>query len=102
MFADTHLIDVTRLSTLGYPLPYLFLVLPFLYLFTLTPTACIFRPLADPSTSNKPLTLATPRFDQQFLLGMLAGTFVLLQSNVAGMACASIGLFYSVLSHRPL
>jgi hypothetical protein len=104
MFADMHLLDATRLTSPGHPFPYyLFLTIPFLYLFALAPTACVFRPLNDPLTPNKTLaTTGNPRRDPKFLLGTLAGAFVLLQSNVAGMIYVSLGLLYSALAHRPL
>ena len=103
MFADTHLMDVTRLTTLGHPLPYIFLAVPFLYFLTLTPSACVFGPLDDLLTSNKSLTTSNnPRFDRRLLLGILAGTFVLLQSNTANMVYISIGLFHSAFARRPL
>jgi len=103
MFADTHLMDVTRLTTLGYQLSYIYLFIPFLYLFMLSPTACLFGPADDRLTSSKPLAPAgNSRPDTNLLLGILAGTFVLLQSTVPGMIYLSAHLLYSAFAHRPL
>jgi hypothetical protein len=103
MFSYTHLADTTRLMGIGYPLPYIFLAIPFLYLFTSTPTACLFRPFSDLLISNKSLTAAgNPSLDPRFLLGFLAGSFALLQSNLPDMMYRSAALFYSAFAHRPL
>ena len=61
MFAYTHLADTARLMPLGYPLPYIFLAVPLLYLFTLAPAACYFGPSADSLTSNKQIGRASCR-----------------------------------------
>jgi hypothetical protein len=103
MFADTHLMDVTRLTALAHPLSNIFLSIPFLYLLTLTPapTACLFRALRNRWKPNKILTPAgNPRLDGHLLLGILAGVLVLLQSNLAYMIF--VGLFCSAFAHRPL
>jgi len=103
MFADNHLMDVTRLTTLAHPLSNLFLSIPFLYLLTLTrgPIACLFRALRNRWRRNKTLTpTGNPRLDGHLLLGILAGTLVLLQSNMAYMIF--VGLFCSAFAHRPL
>jgi len=103
MFTDIHLLDATRLMTLGQPLPYIFLAIPLLYLFTLAPATCPFGPPGDLLTSNKLLPPASnPRLDPRMLLGILAGTFVLAQSTLADMLYLTAGLFYSALSHHPL
>ena len=104
MFTDMHLLDATRLTTLAPPFPYyLFLTIPFLYLFTQSPAAYRFRPLPDRLASNKrPSPTRNSPVDQPFLLGILAGTFVLLQSNLANMVYLSAGLLYSALAHHPL
>ena len=103
MFTDTHLMDVTRLTTLAHPLSNLFLSIPFLYLLTLAPapTVCLFRSLRDRWRPNRTLPPArSPRLDGHLLLGILAGTLVLLQSNMAYMIF--VGLFCSAFAHRPL
>jgi len=88
---------------LGYPLLYIFLAVPLLYLFTLAPTTCPFGPANYLLTSNKSLTPASNRrFDTNLLLGILAGTFVLLQSTVPSMIYQSAHLLYSAFTHRPL
>ena len=103
MFTDIHLLDATRLMTLGQPLPSIFLAIPLLYLFTLAPATCPFGPPGDLLTSNKLLTPANnPFLDPRMLLGILAGTFVLAQSTVADMLYHTVGLIYSALSHHPL
>jgi hypothetical protein len=104
MFTDMHLLDATRLTTLDHPLAYIFLVIPFLYALTVAPAPCSFRPLNGPSASKQgPAPSTNPGFDQRLLLGILTGTFVLLQSNVANMvAYLSAGLFYSAVFHRAL
>ena len=103
MFADTHLMDVTRLTTLARPLSSIFLSIPFLYLLTLAPapTACLTRALRNRWRPNKTLTPAgNPPLDGHLLLGILVGTFVLLQSNTVNMIF--VGLFCSAFAHRPL
>jgi len=103
MFADLHLLEVTRLTTLGYPPSYLYLAISLLYLFTLSPTACLFGPADDRLISSKSLAPAgNPRPDTNLLLGILAGTFVLLQSTVPGMIYLSAHVLYSAFAHRPL
>ena len=101
MFADTHLMDVTRLNTLGQPLPHIFFAVPFLYLLTLASAACL--PFTDLLTSNKPSTTPTnPRPDRNLLLGIVAGTYVLWQSTLPDAVWLSLRLFYSAFAHRPL
>ncbi len=100
MFSSLHLADTTRLMGLGHPLPYIFLALPFLYLFTLAPATCLFRSSGDLLTSNK--LLSDPRLDPRFPLGVLAGAFVLLQSNTASVVYLCFGLLFSAFAHRPL
>ena len=105
MFAHTHLMDVTRLTALARPLSSMFLSIPFLYLLTLTPalTRCLLRSRSGRWKPNKTLTPAgNPRLDGNLLLGILAGAFVLLQSNMAYMIYLFIGLFSSASAHRPL
>lgn len=108
MFTDIHYLDATRLTAFAHPFPYyLFLTIPFLYAITRTTTVCLFRPLTDPPfndslTSNKPLATAGNPRDPKFLLGLFAGAFILMQSNVAAMIYVSAGPLYSVLTHRPL
>ena len=101
MFADIHYLDATRLTTLGNPLDWIYFVVPLIYILASTPPACLFR--HNPLTSNKVDTPSTnPSFDQNLLFGIMAGTFVLLQSNAANMVYLSIGLFCSAFAHRPL
>jgi hypothetical protein len=103
MFADTHLMDVTRLTALAHPLSNIFLSIPFLYLLTLAtaPTACLFRSLRDRWRPNRTLPPAgNPPLDGHLLLGILAGILVLLQSNMAYMIF--VGLFCSTFAHHPL
>ena len=103
MFADTHLIDVTRLTTLAHPLSSIFLSIPFLYLLTQAPalTRCLLRSLRDRWRPGKTLTPGgNPPLDGNLLLGILAGAVVLLQSNMAYMIF--VGLFCSASVHRPL
>jgi hypothetical protein len=105
MFADTHLIDVTRLTTLAHPLSNIFLSIPFLYLLTQAPalTRCLLRSLRDRWRPGKTLAPGgNPPLDGHLLLGILAGAFVLLQSNTAYMIYLFIGLFCSPFAHRPL
>ena len=105
MFADTHLMDVTRLTTLARPLSSIFLSISFLYLLTLTPapTSCLFRSLRNRWRPDRTLPPAgSPRLDGNLLLGILAGTFVLLQSNTACTIYLFAGLFCSAFGHRPL
>ena len=105
MFADTHLMDITRLTTLAHPLSSIFLSIPFLYLLTLAPapTACLFRSLRDRWRRGKALPPAgNPPLDGHLLLGILAGAFILLQSNTAYMIYLFVGLFCSPFAHRPL
>jgi hypothetical protein len=103
MFSYIHFADTARLMGLGYPLPYIFLFIPFAYLFALAPTICPFGPPSDLLTSNKTLTAArNPHFDPRLLLGILAGSFVLLQSTVPNMIYLSAHLLHSAFTHRPL
>ncbi|HXS12350.1 MAG TPA: hypothetical protein VN734_06590 [Acidobacteriaceae bacterium] len=105
MFADTHFMDVTRLTTLAHPLSSIFLLIPFLYLLALTPTptTCLFRSLRDRWKPNKTLTPAgNPRLDERLFLGIMAGTFVLLQSNVAHTIYVFAVLSCLPFVHRPL
>ena len=103
MFSYIHLADTTRLMSLGYPLPYIFLAIPCLYLFTLAPTACPCGPASYLLTSNKSSApTGDRRFDANLTLGILAGTFVLMQSTVPGMIYLSAHLLYSAIAHRPL
>jgi len=103
MFADTHLIDITRLSTLGHPSPYIYLAIAFLWLLPRTPAAFLFHDHANLLTSNKPLPPSgNPHFNLRFLLGIVTGTFVLLHSNAANTLYLSLTLLHSTLSHRPL
>jgi hypothetical protein len=107
MFTDIHLLDATRLMTLGQPVPYIFLAIPLLYLFTLAPATCPSGPPTDLLTSNKLpsnklLPPPNPRLDPRLLLGILAGTFVLAQSTLADTLYLTASLIYSALSHHPL
>lgn len=103
MFTYMHLADTTRLADLGQPLPYILLVIPFLYLLTSTPTDCLFRPFTDLLTSNKSsATAANSATDRRLFVGILTGTLVLLQSNLADTVYLSARLLYSALAHRPL
>jgi hypothetical protein len=99
MFSYLHLADTTRLMGFGYPLPYIFLVIPFAYLFT-TPAAFLFQPFSDRSKSTRILaTSGNPGLDPQLLLGILAGSSVLLHSYAANAVYLSVGLLFA---HRPL
>lgn len=59
-------------------------------------------PPTDPLTSNKVLPPGDSGIDEPLLLGILTGTFVLLQSNAADTVYLAAHLLYAALAHRPL